>query len=59
MKAGQLNACKFECGQFIIFATENTGPDFPPNGGLVRDIPGYFREIDWLVKYYEILASCM
>ena len=25
----------------------------PPNGGLVREIPGYFREICWLVKYYS------
>ena len=25
-----------------------------PNGGLVREIPGYFREIDRLVKYYSI-----
>ena len=27
---------------------------FPPNGGLVREIPENFREIVWLVKYYSI-----
>ena len=26
----------------------------PPDGGLVREITGYFREIDRLVKYYSI-----
>ena len=26
----------------------------PPNGGLVREIPENFREIDRLVKYYSI-----
>ena len=26
---------------------------FTPNGGLVREIPETFREIVWLVKYYE------
>ncbi len=43
-----------ELNHLVKLARDLTRPMGPPNGGLVREITGYFREIDRLVKYYSI-----
>ena len=45
-----IDRCFINSGQIIATSHDR----FPPNDGLVREIPGYFREIDRLVKYYSI-----
>ena len=45
--------CLHDSGQIIATSHDR----FPPNGGLVTEIPGYFRETFRLVKYCNLASS--